>query len=63
MKITLNPIKEVFINYLVKMDIETITKDRAIAEQSLKWCNGYLITVYEDDQECIVEKKSREFNI
>lgn len=57
MKITLNPIKEVFINYLVKLDIGNITKERGIVERALTWSNGYLITLYEDDKDFVIEKK------
>lgn len=59
MKITLNPIREVLITNLVKLDIETITKERSIVERPLMWCDGYLINCFEDEGEFITENKAK----
>jgi len=45
MKVTVTPIKECYINQIVKSDIQNMTKAMTIEESHLFWCNGLLFYV------------------
>ena len=57
MKITLNPIKEVLVTNFVKSTIEDMTKNRAINEVVLSWCDGYLYFSYDEDDKFVIKEK------
>ena len=40
MKVTLNPITEIKVSNVVKMDLPTLTKHQAVGDSSLFWING-----------------------
>lgn len=52
MHVTLNPIKEIVITSLIRMDINTITKFQAIHQSYLSWVDGILFftTGYESEE-------------
>ena len=57
MKVILNPIKECYINQIVKSDIQNMTKIRTISESYLSWCNGLLFYLEEFDSKDIIKKQ------
>ena len=61
MKITLNPIKEIYINQIVKSDIQRITKQQAINDKSLSWCKGYLFSIDVIQNDELIKKQSEGF--
>ncbi len=60
MKVTVTPIKQVFINHLVMMDIQVITKLQAINENPLFWAKGYLFYSVEFTSPKLAEKEAIE---
>ena len=57
MKVIPNPIKECYINQIVKSDIQNITKVMTIEEKHLGWCNGLLFYLEEFESKDIVKKQ------
>ncbi len=47
MKITLNPIKEIIPNFVVKTTVENLTHELALSQSSLSWCNGIVLCLDE----------------
>jgi len=58
LKVILNPIKECYINQIVKSDIQNMTKVRTISGSYLAWCNGLLFYYEEFDSEYINKKQT-----
>lgn len=58
MKVILNPIKEIYINQIVKSDIQRLTKIQAVRDRSLSWCNGYLFLADGIENSNLVKKQS-----
>jgi len=59
LKVIPNPIKECYINQIVKSDIQNMTKVRTISESYLAWCNGLLFFYEEFDSEDITKEKTK----
>jgi len=57
LKVILNPIKECYINQIVKSDIQNMTKTMTIKEYHLSWCNGLLFYLEEFDSRDIIKKQ------
>ena len=58
MKIIPNPIKECYINQIVKSNIQDMTKLQTVREQPLIWCNGLLLFVEDYDSKDIIKKQT-----
>lgn len=58
MKVIFNPIKECYINQIVKSDVENITKLQAIKEQPLIWCNDFLFFIEDYESKEIIAKQT-----
>ena len=58
MNVTITPIKQVFINELIELDVQRITKLQAINESPLFWINGYLFYSVEFTSPKLAEKEA-----
>lgn len=58
MKVILNPIKEIYITNIIKSDIHRLTKQQAIRDKPLAWCNGVIFSIDEIENDELVKKQS-----
>ena len=59
MKVTLNPITEIKVSNLVKMDLSTLTKHQAIGDSHIFWIDGmcFFVIPFESEELTLQESK------
>lgn len=58
MKVILNPIKEIRITQIVKMDVQRITKLQAVKNEKLGWCGGFLFSFDVFQTDYLIKKQA-----